>query len=537
MALRAALALTLGLVTAVTGVAASAQTARAVGDTTTLVVVVPISTPESEEAFIPADALEQYTSPQGLLTRQLDSLASLPVTIGIDPRILASIRVLGTSAPATATAWLERLKSATNETFALTYGDSDITLATQAGNSAVLTPESFDFAIDAALFTDAAGQTPTPTETPEPPGAPTGDSLVEWPYTLGAIAWPRSGTVVESDLRAMSDSGYRTTILSSSNVAPGSPSIAKVGGMTVVVADDGVSSAVRAAAASRTIEEWQAAMAALTPLLTAGTTVVTLDRSVPLTGTQLAETLRALQASPTVTLGRMDGLLSSIAASTTLVDLPQAAAPLDRVRQLLDAERAEMRFASVASEPGDVTSPRRLSLLALLSIAWTDNPDGWATATTQFLSDSTELVNSVQIVPSSSFLFLADSSSLPVSVSNGLDQSVTVFITLRPETALLAVGNSRVELVVEPNSQARGLVPVQAIANGTVQVLVTLSSPTGVQIGQPTTAEINVQAGWETPIVVVIGALVVLVFAAGLVRNILRRRRGIGRSDGDRPAE
>ncbi len=525
-ALRAALAVAVALAATGGGVALSAPTASAVGDSeSTLVVIVPISTPESADPFISADALEQYTTPQGLLTRQLDAVSSLPVTLAVDPRIVASIRILGSSAPPSAIAWLARLESAGNETFALTYADSDITLATQAGSPAVLQPESFDFAIDESLFVEVPEESPTPAATPSPPEIPTSESLVDFAYSLEGVAWPRSGTVVASDLPAIADSGYATVILSSGNVAGDSPSVSSVGGMLAVVTADPLSEAAKVAAATRTTEDWQAAMATVTALLEPGPTVIALDRGVPLAGTRTADTLQALQSNPSVTLGRLSDLLSSSAPTTPLVDLPQDAAVVERVRQVLDAERAGTRFASVASSPSDVTAPRRLALLSLLSIAWAQNSNGWSAATQQFLTDSADLVRSVQVVPSSSFLFLADRSALPVSVSNDLDQAVTVYITIRPETALLAVGDSRVELVVEPRSQAKGLVPVQAISNGTVRVLVTLTSPTGVQIGQPTTAEINVQAGWETPVVLVIGALVFAVFAGGIVRNILRRRR------------
>jgi len=147
------------------------------------------------------------------------------------------------------------------------------------------------------------------------------------------------------------------------------------------------------------------------------------------------------------------------------------------------------------------------------------------TASSAFLTQSRELLSSVQVVESSSFNLLADNATLPISVSNELAQPVTVYITVRPETALLAVGDNRVKIVVEPNSQAKGQIPVQAISNGTVQALVTLSSPTGVPIGMPQTAEINVQAGWETPIVVFLAAVVVAIFGIGIVRNIVRRRK------------
>lgn len=530
--LRAALALLLGLAGAVTGVAIAAPAATSVGPdgTVALTVVVPLAVPESDAGFIPADALDQYTRPTGLLTRELDAIIDRPVVIAIDPRIIASIRILGSSAPASAIEWLSRLESASNETFALTYADSDITLGLQAGSPRVLQPESFDFAIDPSLFAEAAAQTPAPTPSPDAtaPGMPTSESLLAWPYTLESIAWPRDGTVVAADLPAITASGYTTTILSSANVSRDEGSaLVSIDGGTAAISDDAVSGALRAAVASVSPEDWVSAMATVGSALDAApaTVLATLDRTVPITGTHLAETLTTLQADPRVRLTGLSQLLAGSPDEATLVDSPQPAASVERMTMLLDAESAEIRFATVAESPSAITSPRRLHLLALLSSAWLRNPAGWITATDAFLTDSDDLRASVQVVAYSSFNLLADSASLPISVSNSLDQAVTVYITVRPETALLAVTDSRVELVVEPDSQAKGQIPVQAVSNGTVQVLITLASGAGVPIGAPATAEINVQAGWETPIVLVVGIIVVLVFGGGIVRNILRRRK------------
>ncbi len=530
--LRAALALLLGLAGAVTGAAIAAPAATSVGPdgTVALTVVVPLAVPESDAGFIPVDALDQYTRPTGLLTRELDAIIDRPVVIAIDPRIIASIRILGSSAPASAIEWLNRLESASNETFALTYADSDITLGLQAGSPRVLQPESFDFAIDPALFAEIPGQTPAPTPSPDAPapGPPTSESLLAWPYTLESIAWPRDATVVAADLAAITASGYTTTILSSGNVSRDEGSaLVSIDGGTAAISDDSVSGALRAAVASVSPDDWASAMGTVSTALDAApaTMLATLDRAVPITGTHLAETLAALQADPRVRFTGLSQLLGGSVDEATLVDSPQPAASVERVAQLLDAESADIRFATVAESPSAITSPRRLHLLALLSSAWQRNPTGWITATDAFLADSADLRASVQVVAYSSFNLLADSASLPISVSNSLDQAVTVYITVRPETALLAVTDSRVELVVEPNSQAKGQIPVQAVSNGTVQVLITLSSGPGVAIGDPATAEINVQAGWETPIVLVIGIIVVLVFGGGIVRNILRRRK------------
>lgn len=529
MPLRAALSLLLGLAGGVAGVAPAAPGATTLGPDgmVTLTVVVPLAVPEADTGFIPAAALAQYTSASGLLTRELDALIGRPVAIAIDPRIIASIRILGSSAPPSALAWLDRLAAVSNETFPLTYADSDITLATQAGSGRVLEPESFDFAIDPALFTPPDALNPTPAPTPPAIELPTSESLLQWPYSLTSIAWPRDASVVKDDLTTIAASGYSTTLLSSSNVTRDDPSpVVTVADGRAAVADDTVSAALRAAVASVGPEDWEAAMAAVFAVLDAApeSVLATLDRTVPISGTHLADTLAALQADPRVRFSGLRELIAGAAAGATLVDSPQDASRVAKVTVLLDAERAEARFATVADSPSEITAPRRLQLLALLSTAWLQNPDGWVTATDAHLTASSDLRSSVQVVAYSSFNLLADSAGLPISVSNTLDQPVTVYITVRPETALLAVGDSRVALVVEPDSQAKGQIPVQAVSNGTVQVLITLSSGAGAPVGDPATAEINVQAGWETPVVLVIAAIVVVVFAVGIVRNILRRR-------------
>ena len=63
------------------------------------------------------------------------------------------------------------------------------------------------------------------------------------------------------------------------------------------------------------------------------------------------------------------------------------------------------------------------------------------------------------------------------------------------------------------------------LTNGTVDFVVTLAAANGQQIGSDVVGEVNVQAGWETPIVIAIAGVVVLIFGVGIVRTILRRRR------------
>jgi Family of unknown function (DUF6049) len=547
-ALSAALAIGIGLVGIVVGT--TPALAAEPGTPVQVAIAVPITVPESAGGLIAADALEQYTSPLGTLTRQLDAVEGRPVVLGIDPRIIVSIRILGSDAPASATLWLDRLEAAPNETFPLTYADSDITLATQAGNAAVMQPTGFDFAIDPALFaapttatlepTPTATVTPTPTAAPdpaEPAPLPTSADLLSWPYSLSTIAWPLESTVIANDLPFISGSGFTTTILSTTNVdrPQGAGAVADVSGTRALVSDAVVSSAFRSAVESPGVTEWQASVAAVSTAIAAAgqaqsgaaaTVLVTLDRRALGAGTRLADTVSAVQGDPNVRLIGFTELTRSIPTPAAMIDQPHAQDQLAVMQQLLAAQAAEAQFATIVEDPLAITSARRLDLLALQSTGWRNNPTGWPIAVDNDLAASTELRGSVQVASTGDFNFLAAAAPLPIAVSNDLDQAVTVFVTVRPDTGLLTVPDSQIELVIEPNSQASAMIPAQAVSNGVVGVTVSLSSGSGIPVGDVSRARINVQAGWETPAVIVIASLVVAVFGGGLVRNILRLRRG-----------
>src|SRR5690554_6134865 len=128
---------------AVGSLAAAGTASAADASTTRLALVVPLTVPPEATGLIPPESLESYTSPTGILTRTLDAVEGQTVAIGIDPMIIASIRILGNTAPDSAISWLDRLKSVSNETFALSYADSDLAALSQAGATTVLAPTSF----------------------------------------------------------------------------------------------------------------------------------------------------------------------------------------------------------------------------------------------------------------------------------------------------------------------------------------------------------------------------------------------------------
>jgi len=197
-----------------------------------LAVLVPLTVRPGSAGLIDAATLAGYTAPLGVLTRQLDAVIGTPAVIGLDPMIIASIRVLGRSAPASATAWLERLRTSGNEVFALAYADADLAALAHADALALRYPVAFKFAIDPRNFGPAGTASPAPspsvTSTP-PPGTTASDAppplptntadVLAWSYTLKNIAWPADDTVVGGDMADLSAAGYTSVVLRSSNVS------------------------------------------------------------------------------------------------------------------------------------------------------------------------------------------------------------------------------------------------------------------------------------------------------------------------------
>ena len=521
---------------------------------TRLALVMPLTVPPSANGMIPSDLLASYTVDGGLLARQLDAVFDQPgIAIGIDPRVLASIRILGDSAPPSATAWLLRLEAASNNTFALSYADSDLAAASQSKATRLLAPTNFP--INPTLFSSVPSATPTGGATATPNPAPTGGagavvpdlaSLQAFDYTLPALGWPASGSVVETDLDNFETGGLTTTILGSGNVGHAdldytASSATLVGKHKALVSDDGLSNSLDAAASASTPALWEKAMSDLSSTIAVislerpaapRTLLATFNRSRPGADGRLAQTLAALAALPwgsSASLSEVDAAFASgsavLPATATLTARPESAERIAAVTALLAAETTAGSFSSVLADPSQITGERRLTLLALLSNSWTGD-DSWAGETKKYLAKSNRYVTkSVMIARSSATVFTSRNSPLPITVTNELLWPVTVYVTVRSPSNIITIDRDRVELVVEAQSQAKTTVPVTSNANGPVTLTVALSSATNVQITTPTTIDVDVQAQWETAFTAVVAVLVFGVFGFGIYRTIAKRRR------------
>ncbi|MBI5162153.1 MAG: hypothetical protein HY996_12195 [Micrococcales bacterium] len=508
-------------------------------------VIVPITVPRSTGGLLTADQLTKATADGGQLAQELDQVEGLqaenvPLTLAVDPRIIASIRVLGTGAPPTARGWLDRLASLPNA-FPLAYADADPVLLGQAGRSDSLAPQDFGFALDPADFGPAvATPSPTPTATPAPGDRPalpqTPQELLAWNWRYDDIVWPASGTVVAADLPRLTAAGYGTVLLDQANAdgATGRVALATSAsassGPTALVADSDLSAAASAVAdaadfaeAERGIEPLRAAVTAAAADAGSAVRVVTLDREAD--PRAFLQSMSITMSGAGADLVPLSAALNAPAVPATILDRPEPAGRISAVVSVLNALDAEASFATVAVTPADVTAPRRLTFLALLGAGWVGD-EGWATRVSTFLRQSATLRSSVTITPSSSGLALGTNPQLPVAIRNQLDVPIRVYAIARPLRGNLVIpaDRRRVEVTVQANSAQTGRIPTQSVANGKVRVEVSLQSASGVSIGRPSTLSINVQAGWETAGTLIALVIVLGVFGFGVTRNILRRR-------------
>jgi len=546
-----------------------------------LALAYPLTVPDDTGGLIDAEQLEAWTAPDGLLSRQLDAVADRPVAIGVDPRIIASVRVLGARAPESATAWLDRLGAVDNVVFPLAYADADVAVQSQLGLPGRLKPDSFADVLDPADFLNgmpgvpatpptqapvsgpasldgrALTQESTPTPTPgdvDGDGTvdevPTTEQLLSWPYTRADIAWPADDTVAAGDLAWLAAGGLTTSLLSPGNVEPPAPEVdedgeevpaspvsgnaaSSIDGGTAVVADARLTAALRAAAASTSDAEWREAMGRLAAELAAyaeqDASASSLLASFARLGGSNADRVEAtIQALATVAWARPASLSDVIGAPPVARTLASSPEPDERratVQRLIDSEAQTVSFATALNDPGQLTDPTRRDLLALLDAGWTRTPNDWQSAANDWLTAQVQTRAGISVVPSSTINVISRESGVPATVENTLPYAVTLEVDVAPSNGRLIV-EGRQTVTVEPESRASVVVPVAAgVGSGEVMLTVSLFSDEGVEIGSPTYLSANVQADWEGVGAAVLATIVVLFFGIGIWRNIRRRRK------------
>lgn len=130
----------------------------------------------------------------------------------------------------------------------------------------------------------------------------------------------------------------------------------------------------------------------------------------------------------------------------------------------------------------------------------------------------------VRIVPGSVINLVSSESKVPVRIQNSFDSEIRVHVHMLPSNPRVTVPNA-VEVVVPANSGINAQVPVKAIGNGKVFLIVWLTTFSGLRLTENSHLQMNVNAGIETAMLIVFGSLVVGLGVIGVLRTRRKLRR------------
>lgn len=504
------------------------------GQTAKIGVIVPITATPADGALLTSEELSALTAEDGSLTAQLDGVVGTAAILAIDPAITASIRVLGTAAPASASEWLTRLDELPNERFALQFADADATAQAHANLSTLLEPTTLAPYVDERNFpktltppvTDAPATSATPSPAPtDASTVPDDAALSEVVGATPGVLWPR-GDVTQDDLATFADYLGRAplTILPSGSVGGAASGHATASSSQLLITDDATSTVLSRAATESDTAARQRELAAATAHLylaaksSPGTPLlVGLDRD----ETRSADALRdAISTADTVGFSLSD-LRATPATEATLSAEPDEGRAT-AVTQLLADEKTLVDFSTILSDPQVMLSPERIRILRTLAVGV--DADAFGAELLEHREATLTTLNSVSIPPSSTIQLLTASADLPFRVRNDLPWPVTVRLTVVPTDLRLEV--ERVNVAEVPaNSSTRVKVPVSArVGSGELTLRLSLSTPTGVPIGGTESVRVAVRAEWETIGLAGLGGLIVVLIGLGVWRTVRRRR-------------
>lgn len=484
--------------------------------------IVPILVTPPTSGLLGSVELQALTAPEGVLSKQLDTISGKNLTLAVDPLIPTSIAALGAAAPETARNWLSRLVALPNESFELSYADADLAGQLQAGATAPVVAGMAD-------LTAASGSTATPAPTGSPLPLVTG-----WTPTISRIGWPAANTLVAANVPALTSSGFSSLLVASSNVDSGTrrPALTTLSNTPAMLVNSSVTQAYKTALASQNSADWQSGAsqslafiaAAATDASAGGRFISALPR-IALTKESSANEGKLLEllTQPWTTGASLSSVLGITPATTRLLDTPESVDRVAGIRALQNRQQQLIQFATVTSKPTIVTQPASRAYSSALSVSWLEQGD-WAAAFDKNMQSSAKTLGLVSVVTNSDINMVGTQANIPIAVRNGLSETATVTVRAKSNTSRLVV-EGETTITIQPDAQGKALIPVVArVSTGSAVLEITLTSPSGVAIGDPVSIPINIRADWEIWGLIGFGVAFLGLVIAGIMRTLARRR-------------
>jgi hypothetical protein len=133
-------------------------------------------------------------------------------------------------------------------------------------------------------------------------------------------------------------------------------------------------------------------------------------------------------------------------------------------------------------------------------------------------------IPSIHIVPGSVINLVSSESKVPVRIQNDFDAEIRVQVHMLPSNTRVTVPNA-VEVVVPANSGLNAQVPVKAIGNGKVFLIVWLTSFSGLRLTENSHLQMNVNAEIELAMLITFGVGIAALAVIGVLRTRSKLRR------------
>lgn len=492
------------------------------------------------------DDLATEVAPGGTLTGLLDAARGTPVGWLVDPDLVATLGLMtggyevddgdGTVQPGrgvgAATRWLE--------TFRSTVAGGDVSLLPYA------VPDVVALARDDEAWAGSVAQDAVEASRGAVDGA-TGSAYAPRRPRTDLAALP-GGAADTAGLAALASAGIATVVLSGDAVSPAAdrPLGRVAAGDTVLDAlltDPGLDAVAADAAAGASADDpglvevrqrWMAETALA--VLDAGRSgddpggLVTAApqqwRPAPTLARTLVDTWTSTPWITPSTVAEVAGEPPSSGTSGVLApDLPEDAAelPEDLVDAVATAHADVTRYLHLLAEPDEETAALEPALLRSAAAAWRVDPGSGRGYASALSADAGESLRSVAVLVPPAVTLSSRTGVFPLTVTNDLDRPVLVDLELTPANP----DRLRIEAVeslrVEAGEKAAVDVRAEAAANGTVPVVVRLSTTTDEPLGRAQQLRV-VATDYGTIGWVVVG-LGVLVLIAATVTRVARRPR------------
>lgn len=467
-------------------------------------------------------ALTQATGQGGRLAA-LGALAQAEpdVEMAVDPALLATATADGGGAKA----WAQQLTAALarRDTFALPWGDLDLSAVAHAGR-----PELLSAAMALSASSDLAGIN-----------------------ARNDVVWAPDGALDQPTVDAAAAAGARaivvgpTTLQPDKGAATAPVALETAHGSVAALVPDGVLTDLFAApddveAGATTATTVQRLLAELAVLAHDGSTrqhdvLIAPGRSWTPDPALVSALMDALRSSPwsrivpvSALLGAEDEGTPRAALAARAVD-PGELAP-GEVRALADSRDATIAFAHAIGDGGTLTAGLDQTVLAPLSVAWRADPTGREALVQKALATTTAARTGLSLSGPPSLNVISADAPVRFVVHNALKVPATVSVAVAPHKACLQPVRSDT-ITADPGTDTPVVVHLTAIANCDVQVDARLVGQDGTTVSSTVGFSARVAPTIENVGTVVIGALLALGLVLGIVRTV---RRGQSARRGDR---